>query len=32
MAILNLSLQKGCFLEELKIAQVTPIYKADEVN
>ena len=32
MAILNLSLQKGCFPEELKIAQVTPIYKADDVN
>ena len=32
MAIFNLSLQKGCFLEDLKIAQVTPIYKDDDVN
>ena len=32
MAIFNLSLQKGCFPEELKIARVTPIYKADDVN
>ena len=32
MAIFNLSLQKGCFPEEVKIARVTPIYKADDVN
>ena len=32
MAIFKLSLQKGCFPEELKIARVTPIYKADDVN
>ena len=32
MAIFNLSLQKGYFPEELKIARVTPIYKADDVN
>ena len=32
MAIFNLSLQKGCFPEELKIARVTPIYRADDVN
>ena len=32
MAIFNLSLQKGCVPEELKIARVTPIYKADDVN
>ena len=31
MAIFNLSLQKG-FLEELEIAQVTSIFKADDVN
>ena len=31
-AIFNLSLQKGCFPEELKIARVTPIYKADDVK
>ena len=31
-AIFNLSLQKGCFPEKLKIARVTPIYKADDVN
>ena len=27
-----MSLQKDCFLEELKIARVTPVYKADDVN
>ena len=32
MAIFNLSLQKGCFLEELKIGRVSPIFKADDVN
>ena len=32
MAIFNLSLQKGCFPEEFKIARVTPIFKADDVN
>ena len=32
VAIFKLSLQKGCFPEEFKIAQVTPIYKADDVN
>ena len=32
MAIFKLSLQKRCFPEELKIARVTPIYKADDVN
>ena len=32
MAIFKLSLHKGCFPEELKIARVTPIYKADDVN
>ena len=32
MATFNMSLQKGCFLEKLKIAGVTPIYKADDVN
>ena len=32
MANFNLSLQKGWFPEELKIARVTPIYKADHVN
>ena len=32
MAIFKLSLQKGCFPEELKIARVTPIYEADDVN
>ena len=31
MAIFNLSLQNG-FLEELEIAQVTSIFKADDVN
>ena len=32
MAIFKLSLHKGCFPEELKIARVTPIYKADALN
>ena len=32
MAIFKLSLQKGYFPEELKIALVAPIYKADDVN
>ena len=32
MAIFNLSLQKSCFPEELKISRVTPIYKANDVN
>ena len=32
MAIFKLSLQKGLFLEELNIARVTTIYKADDVN
>ena len=32
MAIFSLSLQKVCFPEELKIARVTPIYEADDVN
>ena len=32
MAILNLSFQKGCFPKEPKIARVTPVYKADDVN
>ena len=32
MAIFKLCLQKGCFPEELKIARVTPTYKADDVN
>ena len=32
MAVFKLSLQKGCFPEELKIARVTPIYNADVVN
>ena len=32
MAIFNMSLQKVCFPEELKIARVTPIYEADDVN
>ena len=32
MAIFKLSLQKGCFPEELKIFRVTPIYKADDIN
>ena len=32
MFILNLSLQKGFFPDELKIAKVTPVFKADDVN
>ena len=32
MTIFKLSLQKGCFPEELKNTQVTTIYKADDVN
>ena len=32
MVIFNLSLEKGCFPEELKIARVTPMFKADYVN
>ena len=32
MAIFKLSLQKGCFPEELKIARVTAVYKTDDVN
>ena len=32
MAIFKLSLQKGCFPEELKFAPVTPIYKVDDVK
>ena len=32
MFIFNLSLQKGSFLDELKIAKVTPVLKADDVN
>ena len=32
LAIFNLSLQKGCFPEDFKIARVTPLYKADDVN
>ena len=31
-AIFNLFFQKGCFPEDLKIAPVTPIYRADDVN
>ena len=31
-AIFNLSLQKDCFPEELKIARVTTIYKHDDVK
>ena len=30
--IFNLSLQKGSFPDELKIAKVTPVFKADDVN
>ena len=32
MTIFKQFLQKGCFPEELKIAPVTPIYKAVDVN
>ena len=32
MFIFNLSLQKGSFPDELKIAKVTPVFKADDVN
>ena len=32
MFIFNLSLQKGAFPDELKIAKVTPVFKADDVN
>ena len=32
MFIFNLSIQKGSFPDELKIAQVTPVFKADDVN
>ena len=36
MATFSLSLQKGCFPEEIEIARVcliiAPIYKADDVN
>ena len=32
MFILNLSLQKGSFPDELKIAKVTPVFRADDVN
>ena len=32
MAIFSLCLQKSCFPEELKIARVTLIYKANDVN
>ena len=32
MTIFNLSLHKRYFLEELKIARVTPIFKVDDVN
>ena len=32
MAIFNLSLQKGCFPEELKTVRVSPIFKADDVH
>ena len=32
MTIFNLSLQKGCFPEERKIARVALIFKADDVN
>ena len=32
MFIFNLSLQKGSFPDKLKIAKVTPVFKADDVN
>ena len=32
MFIFNLSLQKGSFPDELKVAKVTPVFKADNVN
>ena len=32
MFIFNLSLQKSLFPDELKIAKVTPVFKADDVN
>ena len=32
IAIFNLSLQKGCFPEELKIPRVTRIYRAEDVS
>ena len=32
MFIFNLSLQKGSFPDELKVAKVTPVFKADDVN
>ena len=32
MAVFNVSLQKGCCPEVLKIARATPIYKVDDVN
>ena len=32
MCIFNLSLQKGSFPDEPKIAKVTPVFKADDVN
>ena len=32
MAIFNLSLEKDCFPEELKITRAAPIYKTDDVN
>ena len=32
MTIFNLSLQKGSFPEELKIARVTSIFKTDDVK
>ena len=32
MFIFNLSLQKGSFPDELEIAKVTPVFKADDVN
>ena len=32
MFIFNLSLEKGCFPDQLKIARVTPVFKADSVT